>query len=159
MFIAYLDESGVVEPTGSSHFVLVAFAIPARTWKARDARLHSIKAEHRLPQGEVHTAWLLRRYPEQHRIDGFATMSDAERREAVQAQRKIDLGKASLRGQKAVNELAKNYRKTAAYIHLTHAERLSLVRDFADEIGKWGDARAFGEASGCLRCSTLCREG
>lgn len=146
MYIAYLDESGVVEPAGTTHFVLVAFAIPASTWKDRDARLQAIKSRHRLVGEEVHTAWLLRSYPEQNRISGREGMSDAERRSAVNRERKIDLGKASLRGEKAVKELAKNYKKTAAYIHLTQAERLALVRDFADEIGTWTDARAFGDA-------------
>lgn len=146
MYIAYLDESGVVEPAGTTHFVLVAFAIPAATWKDRDTRLQAIKKKHRLDGEEVHTAWLLRSYPEQNRIIGLEGMSDGDRRTAVNRERKIDLAKASLRGDRAVKELAKNYRKTAAYVHLTHAERLSLVRDFADEIGTWADARAFGDA-------------
>jgi hypothetical protein len=146
VYIAYLDESGVVEPSGTTHFVLVAFAIPASRWKDGDARLQTIKANHRLGAHEVHTAWLLRRYPEQDRIADLDKLSDAERRIAVNRERKIDLGKASLRGEKAVNELAKNYKKTAAYVHLTHAERVALVRDFADEVGRWTDARIFGDA-------------
>jgi hypothetical protein len=133
VYIASLDESGVVEPSGTTHFVLVAFAIPAARWKDSDARLQMIKAKHRLADHEVHTAWLLRRYPEQDRIADLDKMSDPERRAAVKRERKIDLGKASLRGEKAVNELAKNYKKTEAYVHLTHAERVALVRDFADE--------------------------
>jgi hypothetical protein len=146
VYIAYLDESGVVEAAGTTHFVLVGVAIPASTWKERDARLHSIKAKYRMQDAEVHTAWLLRRYPEQERIPGLADMSDVERRAVVATQRKIDLGKASLRGEKAIKELAKNYAKTKAYTHLTHAERIALVREFADEIGRWTDARAFGDA-------------
>jgi hypothetical protein len=146
VYIAYLDESGVVEPAGTTHFVLVAFAIPASRWKDGDARLQTIKAKHRLAENEVHTAWLLRRYPEQDRIPDLDKLSDVERRIAVKRERKIDLAKASLRGEKAVNELAKNYKKTEAYVHLTYAERVALVRDFADEVGRWSDARIFGDA-------------
>jgi glucose-6-phosphate 1-dehydrogenase len=39
VYIAYLDESPVVEPSGTTHFVLVAFSIRAVRWKDSDARL------------------------------------------------------------------------------------------------------------------------
>jgi hypothetical protein len=42
-----------------------------------------IKAKHRLADHEVHTAWLLRRYPEQDRIADLDKMSDSERRAGV----------------------------------------------------------------------------
>jgi Protein of unknown function (DUF3800) len=144
--IAYLDESGVVEAAGTSHFVLVAVAIPAATWKDKDQQLSKIKEKHRLAGKEIHTAYLVRKYPEQERIPGFGSLSDAERRKAVEVQRKADLAKASLKGKKAVLELSKNYRKTQAYVHLTHAQRIEAVRDFASEIGRWTDSRIFGDA-------------
>ena len=115
-----------------THFVLVAFAIPAARWKDSDACLWMIKAKHRLADHEVHTAWLLRQYPEQDRIADLDKMSDSERRAAVKRERKIDLGKASLRGEKAVNELARNYKKTDAYVHLTHAARPCACRICVD---------------------------
>ena len=42
--------------------------------------------------------------------------------------------------------LKKLYTKSADYIHLTRAQRTSLLRDLADEIGSWSDARLFAEA-------------
>jgi hypothetical protein len=80
VYIAYLDESGVVEKdANTSHFVLVAVAIPAPTWKAKDACLSAVKQKHRLTDEEVHTAFLMGRYPEQERIKGFSALTDKER--------------------------------------------------------------------------------
>jgi histone acetyltransferase (RNA polymerase elongator complex component) len=141
-----LDESGVVEDAGTSHFVLVAVAIPAATWKDKDAKLSEIKNRHRVADREIHTAWMMRSYPEQERITGFAAMSDETRRLAMKTERKADLAKASLKGHKAVATLAKSYQKTNAYVHLTRAERIALVREFADTIGHWTDSRIFGDA-------------
>jgi hypothetical protein len=147
VYIAYLDESGVVEKdANTSHFVLVAVAIPASTWKAKDAGLSGVKQKHRLTDEEIHTAFMMRRYPEQERIKGFAAMTDKDRRHAVEIERKADLAKASLKGPLAVQSLARNYKKTASYTHLTYTERVAVVRAFADEIGKWYDCRIFGDA-------------
>lgn len=146
MHIAYLDESGVVElNAGTSHFVLVALAIPASKWKAHDSRIQQIKNTHRLSDAETHAAWMMRRYPEQQRIRAFEAMTDAQRRLCVTAERKADLAKASLRGQKAVTGLLKNYRHTEDFIHLTHAERVAALRAIADEVGTWNDCRLFGD--------------
>lgn len=38
MYFCYLDESGTPEPAGTSHFVLVGFAIPSNQWKALEGR-------------------------------------------------------------------------------------------------------------------------
>jgi hypothetical protein len=144
--IAYLDESGVVElNAGTSHFVLVALAIPASKWKAHDSRIQQIKNTHRLGDAEIHAAWMMRRYPEQQRIQGFEAMTDAQRRLSVTSERKADLAKASLRGQKAVKGLVRNYRHTEAFIQLTHAERVAALRAVADEVGTWQDCRLFGD--------------
>jgi hypothetical protein len=58
---------------------------------------------------------MARRYPEQERTPEFSGLSHVRRREAVERERRVDLGKAALRGQKAVIQLAKNNQKTAAY--------------------------------------------
>lgn len=146
MYICYLDESGNIETAGTTaYFVLLGLAIPATTWRAKDAEIAAILDAHQL-FGEVHTAWMARRYPEQERIAGFAAMSSADRERAVEQERRADLAKASLRGPKAVQLLAKNYRKTRKYIHLTHAERVSILRDIADRIGGWQDAVIFADA-------------
>jgi hypothetical protein len=148
LYICYLDESGAVErtKTNTSHFVLLGLAIPAAAWRTKDARIASMLAAHRLSDSEIHTAWMARTYPEQERIAGFDRMSDADRRLAVTRERKADLAKAQLRGKNAVQTLARNYRKSDAYVHLTHAERLAVLRAIADEVGTWSDARIFADA-------------
>lgn len=147
MHILYVDESGNPddEPT-SSHFVIAGLSLPLHTWKDRDADLRRLFTEHRLAGAEVHSAWMARRYPEQQRIDGFHTLSESSRRDSVIAERKKDLAKAGLRGPKAVRSLNGNYRKTAAYIHLSHDERLAALRAIADLLGGWEDVRLFAEA-------------
>lgn len=42
-------------------------------------------------------------------------------------------------------EVEKNFRKTVAYVHLTYAERVELVRKLAATVSRWSDARMFGE--------------
>ena len=73
-------------------------------------------------------------------------LADRDRHEAVQRERKADLAKASLRGDKAVKLLARNYKKTHDYIHLTHAERQSVLREVADAVGSWQEVRLFADA-------------
>ena len=69
--------------------VLLGLALPAGTWKQRDAEITAICAAHRLKGVEIHTAWMLRRYPEQERIADFAKMNDTDRRAAVEV-RELD---------------------------------------------------------------------
>ncbi len=146
MYLCYLDESGGPEPAGTTHFVLLGLALPALSWKLRDAEVLALKTRHRLSGAEVHTAWMVRRFPEQERIPNFAQMSDSDRRKAVVVERRADIAKASLRGPKAVKTLSRNYKKTDAYIHLTYAERLATAHDIADAIGRWDDVRIFADA-------------
>ncbi len=146
MHIAYVDESGDVAGATTSHFVLVAVAIPAGSWKEKDRRIRDIKIRRGLGDREIHTAWMARRYPEQERILNFGALSDPERREAVASERKIDLAKAALGGQQGVKSLARNYSKTKEYVHLTYSERMGLLRAVADEVGGWNDCRMFGDA-------------
>lgn len=146
MYICYLDESGNTARAGTTpYFVLLGFAIPATSWRARDAEIAGILDKHNL-FGEVHTAWMARRYPEQERIPDFTNLSPSDREAAVEKERKADLAKASLRGRKAVQLLAKSYRKTSKYTHLTHYERLEILRAIADKIGTWDDAVIFADA-------------
>src|SRR5438105_4000068 len=147
MHICYLDESGNPSRTtgNTAYFVLLGLAIPASTWRAKDAQVSALLNSHNL-YGEIHTAWLVRRYPEQERIAKFATLNGSDRRAAVALERKKDLAKAALHGHKAVATLAKNYRKTDPYVHMTHGERMALVRAVAELIGSWGDAILFADA-------------
>lgn len=115
-------------------------------WKRRDADLDHVKTKHRLAGVEIHTAWMMRNYPEQSRIAGFESLSDLDRRAAVGRERRIDIAKAALRGPKAAKTLRKNYQQTDAYLHLTHAERVTAIRDIADAVGSWDEAWLFGDA-------------
>lgn len=146
MYICYLDESGNVERKGTTpYFVLLGVAIPAVRWKTKDREIRAVLDRHNI-YGEVHTAWMLRRYPEQQRIAGFDQLNPDDRRAAVIQERRADLAKASMRGQAAVKSLAKNYRKTDPYIHLTHAERVEAIRDAASVIGGWTDTTLLADA-------------
>jgi hypothetical protein len=146
MYICYLDESGNVERTPDSpYFVLLGLSIPAVTWRARDKEINHVLNAHNL-YGEIHTAWMARYYPEQNRIPGFAGLGPEERADATRRERKIDLGRAALKGHKAVRTLARNYAKTDAYLHLTHGERIDILRAVADLIGSREDATLFADA-------------
>jgi len=146
MYICYLDESGNVERRGTTpYFVLLGLAIPASSWKAKDREIQTVLNRHNL-YGEIHTAWMVRRYPEQERVSGFPGLAPDDRRAVTLRERKADLAKAAMRGTKAVKALAKNYRKTEPFIHLTHAERVEAVRAVADTIRGWNDATLFADA-------------
>lgn len=145
MYICYLDESGVTEKHSSTdHFILIGVAIPADTWKAKDHSVVEIKKRFGLKNEEIHTAWMLRKYPEQDRIKKFDRKHWDDRRKEVLAIRSLNLSRP--RTNKKQKELLKNYRKTAAYIHLTLDERKRCISDLADLVGSWDDARLFGEA-------------
>ncbi len=149
MRIAYLDESGTPEETGgTSHFVLLALSINAQTWKEKDRVISAIKATFGLEQGEIHAAWMARRYLEQERIAGFAAMGRAQRRAEVKAARNHALvRKAAIQGPAAVKWMRKNFEKTDDYIHLTLDERREFLRKIADAVAQWPDARIFAECT------------
>lgn len=145
MYICYLDESGTVERTGSTeHFVLVGLAVPADTWKAKDTQIGQIKGKYGLDMSEIHTAWMLREYPEQNTIPNFLTLDYEQRRKLCLAARTLNLARP--RKNKQQSELVKNYKKTQFYIHLTKQERFACVQELAALIGSWSDARIFAEA-------------
>ena len=84
MHICYLDESGTSEVgANTTHFVLLGVAIPADSWKEKDRGITQIKQRFDIEGDEIHTAWIVRDYPEQRRVPGFEAMSYAERRRAV----------------------------------------------------------------------------
>lgn len=145
MYICYLDESGTVDAGDSSnHFVLVGLAILAEAWKNKDEQVDAIKARYDLQQAEIHTAWMLREFPEQKFIPDFEKYDRATRRRLALVQRTQNLAKH--RARQAQKSLLLNYRKTEAYIHLTKDERIECVRALADLVGSWADARLFAEA-------------
>ena len=74
-------------------------------------------------------------------------MDSIQRRSAIELERKNSLIKAAaLKTNDRLKSLKKLYAKSSDYIHLTHAQRTKLLRELADEIGSWKDARLFAEA-------------
>ncbi len=148
MYFCYLDESGTPQVTAqTSHFVLLGLAIPAAAWHIKDQRANVIKARYGLKDVEIHTGYVARRFPEQEHIIKFEEMDSIQRRDAMEIERKNSLIKtAALKTGDQLKALKSLYKKSADYVHLTHAQRTQLLRDLADEIGSWNDARLFAEA-------------
>jgi hypothetical protein len=148
MYFCYLDESGTPQlGAQTTHFILLGIAIPAAAWHTKDRRVNAIKARHGLNEIEVHTGFMARRFPEQERIPNFENLDSVQRRAAVQAERDKSLIKAAAtKSIDRLKSLKKSYAKTADYVHLTHQQRLKLLKALADEIGSWTDARLFAEA-------------
>lgn len=147
MHAIYVDESGTPEESGGTAcFAVVGLSLPLSEWKTCDSQMRSVLKKHGMDGVELHSAWMARYYPEQERIFGFISATPGARREMVIEERKKDLAKASLAGTHSVKSLKKNYDKTSSYIHLTHSERLSALREVAETIGSWEFARLFGEA-------------
>jgi hypothetical protein len=150
MYICYLDESGTVESTGSTtHFVLLGMGIPATNWKTYDRRILEIKDRYGLANSEIHTAWLLRDYPEQNRIPGFQGLSVPDRKRAVTGLRALNLARP--RSNRQQRELLKNYRHTLPYIHMSSHERRAFVREVAEELCRWTEVVLFADAQDKIR--------
>jgi hypothetical protein len=147
MHMCYKDESGTPEQGGTSHFVLLGLVLPAEMWKPRDREVRACCKPFNLEDCEIHTAWMARRYPEQDKIPAFSSMSRDDRRKSVEQARQKRLISLTAAGKldQLKNE-RKTYRKSEPYIHLTHSERMDLLRKLADTIGGWQEARLFAEA-------------
>ena len=147
MYLCYLDESGTADiPGNTSQYVLAGLAIPVWNWRSCDESLVPILSKYGLQNEELHTAWILRAYPEQNKIPDFANLTYVERRQNVEQLRRSEV----LRLQRAKNpklhkQTRKNYAKTNAYIHLSFLERKQLMLDVANCIASWGSARLFAE--------------
>ena len=156
MYFCYLDESGTPEFAGTSHFVLVGFAIPSFQWKQLESRIHAIKSTYGLGDEEVHTAWMVRRYVEQEAVANFERLSHFDRKLETQKRRDQHLIRIAANGNKKQLKAAKlNYRKTVVYLHLTQIERLELIRQLADCIGGWADAKLFAQVVDKSHLQTL----
>lgn len=147
MYLCYIDESGTPEIPGvSSHFVLAGVSIPIWHWHNADREISGILRRYDLADAELHTAWLLRNYLEQSRINNFSGLSHDSRRSAVIRERtKYILELQKNQQAKTLRQAKKNYRHTEPYIHLTKTERLTVVREIADCVSNWGYARLFAE--------------
>ena len=147
MYLCYVDESGTADlPGNTSHFVLAGLSIPISQWKACDLQIESVKTVYGLKNAEIHVAWLLRKYIEQSKIEGFETFDYSMRRAKVDSLRKAEL----LRLQRAHNpkhyhQTKKNFRQTEDYVHLTLEERRQFVLEVAKCLARWDFARLFAE--------------
>jgi hypothetical protein len=118
--------------------VLAGIAIPIERWREADASISAIMARYGLAGEELHTAWLLRKYLEQSRIDGFEAMDWDERRSQVARLRVAEIHRVRKLGiAKRNSQLKKVYRHTAPYIHLTLGERNRLAAEIAEAISQW----------------------
>jgi len=146
MYLCYIDESGTSSiPGNTSHFILTGLAIPAHYWKNCDADINNLKRAWQLENKEIHTAWMLRKYFEQHKIDNFENLSYDKRISSVLTLRKKELYRLQKTNIKLYHQTKKNYRLTESYIHLTYNERTKIVLQFANIIKNWGFSRLFGE--------------
>lgn len=147
VYFCYIDESGTPEiPGNTSHYVLAGLSVPIAYWKKCEKGINNIKKNYGLLDCEVHTGWIVRKYLEQSRIPNFDSLTHAQRRYEVSKIRKTEL----LKLQKSPNrnlykQTRKNYKQTDAYIHLTHAERITFIQELADLVGNWSFARLFAE--------------
>lgn len=84
MYLCYIDESGTPEVPGtSSHFVLLGIAIPINKWKDYESSIVKIKEKYDLAGKEIHTAFMLRRFIEQDKIQNFEKLSYKEREDFI----------------------------------------------------------------------------
>lgn len=147
MHICYIDESGTPDiPGNTSHFVLAAISLPIWHWRGADRDISNIKRRYALEEAEIHTAWILRSYLEQSRINKFDKLNRKQRVSEVRRYRNNYLLQLqSSNNHRTYRQIKKNYAKTEAYIHLTIEERRNFIADIADCVSNWGFARLFAE--------------
>lgn len=148
MYLCYIDESGTSDiPGNSTHFILAGLSVPIWHWNDCDREVRRIKGRYALLDGEVHTAWMLRKYLEQKKIANFEALSPRDRRSEVTKLRNTELLRlqGSPKLKKQYRQTKKNYNKTNDYIHLTWDERKAFIWEVADCVSKWGFARLFAE--------------
>lgn len=144
--LCYIDESGTPQiPGNTSHYVLAGLSISIGSWKKYDNQIQSIKKKYGLEKDEIHTAWILRSYLEQTRIQDFDSLDYEQRRREVSKQRIINIQTLTKKKSKLLSQTKKNYEKTKAYIHLTFAERKSFILEIANALAGWKEARLFAE--------------
>jgi len=139
MYLCYIDESGTSNiPGNTSHFVLAGVSIPIWHWRDADRDVSAVMNRYGLEDAELHTAWLLRTYLEQSRIQDFNQLNRADRRSAIVRYRNADLLRLQREQlHRTYRQNKKNYRKTEAYVHLTLDERRALIFEIADRVSNW----------------------
>ncbi len=146
MNLCYIDESGTPDvPGNTSHYVLAGVSVPDQFWKSHQTQLDQIKRNYGLENDEIHVAWMMRTYLEQRQINGFESMTAARRRSEVRQKRTAELLRLQKVDNKRYRQTKKNYKKSEAYVHLAHDERMQAVTDIARLISEWGVVRLFAE--------------
>ena len=99
-----------------------------------------------LEHAELHTAWMLRRYPEQADIPDFDRLDHETRRQLASRQRSTRLSRLARQRNHAQHKRNKKFfQATEPYIHLTLDERRRAVDAVARTVSRWGFARLFAE--------------
>lgn len=147
MYLCYIDESGTSDiPGNTSHFVLAGLSLPIWHWRDADREITIIKRRNGLDNAEIHTAWMLRKYLEQTRINNFNNLSRMQKESEVRRYRTRELLRLqNSNNSRTYHQTRKNYAKTEAYIHMTLQERQNFLAEIADCVSRWGFARLFAE--------------
>ena len=147
MYLCYIDESGTSDiPGNTSHFVFAGLSLPIWHWRDADREITIIKRRYGLDNAEIHTAWMLRKYLEQTRINNFNNLSRIQRESEVRRYRTRELLRLqNSNNSRTYHQTRKNYTKTEAYIHMTLQERQNFLAEIADCVSRWGFARLFAE--------------
>jgi hypothetical protein len=146
LLLCYIDESGTPDiPGNTSHYILAGLSIPVDKWKEAENDIQNIKQKYRFSEQEIHTAWILRKYLEQSKINNFEKLPDDQRVYEVEKIRRAEILRLQKIGGQRYKQLRKNYKETSAYIHLTYDERKQLISELAGMVSSWNYARLFAE--------------
>lgn len=146
MYLCYIDESGTHSiPGNTSHYILAGLAIPIWHWKTCENEVSKIKNSYQLTNSEIHTGWILRKYPEQIKIPNFELLNYSERKQEVESLRLKELYRLQRTKSNSLKQTKKNFRETKDYVHLTLKERRDFIMKLAETIRNWGFARLFAE--------------
>lgn len=147
MYLLYLDESGTVDLSSSTlHFAFLGLAVPVGQWKKLDQEVFNVKKRYKLQAAEIHTAWMLRKYPAQDQIPDFALLDSVQRADRVAEKRREKFSQfLKYKTAQQIKEIRKNFRMTSPYVHLTIAERENCIQEILALVAKWDECRLFAE--------------
>ena len=100
-----------------------------------DRSVSAILSRYDLAEQEFHTAWVLRKYLEQTKVPGFASLNFAQRRAAIGRERNAYLLKLQASSQsKMYRQVKKTFAHENAYIHLTLDERKAVTGEISGTV-------------------------
>lgn len=145
-YFCYIDESGTPElPGTSTHFALVGVAIPLAAWSEADQAITAILGKYALAETEIHTAWMLRKYPEQRKVPDFEKLDFQARRSAVLRLRAAEIIRLRTGPAKAHRQAKKNFAHTNPYIHLSFSDREAVLHEITQWFANYSKAFLFAE--------------